>query len=58
MRTHDSDYKIHVTYDDENQEFVARFRGAHSSKRYGAGGSKAEALLNLIENSSDSELDA
>jgi len=54
-------YTIHVDWDDIRQDFVAVFDwydGAPDGHNtYGLGDTKAEAMLNLIENISDEELE-
>lgn len=61
MRKDDTQYVINVTYDIDRQEFMATFdsyQGAPDSDcTYGAGDTKGEALMNLIENARKWELE-
>ena len=61
MRKDDTQYVINVTWDDIGYEFKATFdsyQGAPDSDcTYGAGDSKGEALMNLIENARQWELE-
>lgn len=58
MRTDDSYYDIHVVYDEENNEFIAKFGGYDEKlgSTYGVGDTKGLAVLNLIENARPWEL--
>ncbi len=61
MRKDDTQYVINVTWDDIAYEFKAAFdsyQGAPDSDcTYGAGDTKGEALMNLIENARQWELE-
>jgi len=61
MRKDTSQYVIHVQWDDVRQEFMATFdsyQGAPDSDcTWGAGDTKGEAAMNLIENARKWELE-
>lgn len=61
MRKDSSQYIINVQYDVDRREFIATFDsydGASDSDcTYGAGDTKGEALMNLIENARAWELE-
>ncbi len=62
MRKDDTQYVINVTWDNDRKDFVATFSsyqaGDDSDCTYGAGDTKGQALMDLIENATDCELEA
>ncbi len=61
MRKDSTQYIINVEWDGDRYEFIATFnsydRMPNSKCTYGAGNSKGEALMNLIENAKKWELE-
>lgn len=62
MRKDDSNYTIHVTWEgDYRNEFIATFDSYDGAPdgdcTYGAGDTKGEAIMNLIENARKWELE-
>ena len=56
MRIDTSIYSIKVIYDEEYEEYKARWN-MPKCQTYGVGETKAEAIVNLIENSTNEELE-